>query len=75
VGGGFLAGLLVVVLFDLDGAQRGVVLIQAAMPVAVFNYLFAQRYARAPAEVAGMVLVSTLLSFATLPALLWFALG
>lgn len=74
VGGGFLAGLLVVLLFDLEGAQRGVVLIQAAMPVAVFNYLFAQRYGRAPAEVAGMVLVSTLLSFATLPLLLWFAL-
>ena len=63
-----------VTLFGLEGATRGVVLIQAAMPVAVFNYLFAQRYARAPAQVAGTVLVSTLLSFLTLPALLWFAL-
>lgn len=74
VGGGFLAGLAVVLLFGLTGTERGIVLIQAAMPVAVFNYLFAQRYGRAPQEVAGLVLVSTLLSFATLPALLWYVL-
>lgn len=74
VGGGFLAGLLVVTLFDLTGAARGVVLIQAAMPVAVFNFLFAQRFNRAPQEVAGLVLVSTLLSFASLPVLLWYVL-
>jgi predicted permease len=40
------------------------------MPVAVSNYLFAQLYDRQPAEVAGMVLISTALSFATLPLLL-----
>lgn len=74
IGGGFLAGLLVVTLFGLTGAERGIVLIQASMPVAVFNYLFAQRYGRVPQEIAGFVLVSTLLSFLTLPALLWFVL-
>lgn len=74
VGGGFLAGLLVVTLFGLTGTERGIVLIQASMPVAVFNYLFAQRYGRVPDEVAGLVLVSTLLSFLTLPALLWYVL-
>ena len=42
------------------------------MPVAVFNYLWAVRYDTAPEEVAGMVLGSTLLSFATLPFLLAF---
>lgn len=75
VGLGFAAGLVVVTAFNLTGTERGIVLIQAAMPVAVFNYLFAQRYGRAPAEVAGLVLVSTLLSFLTLPALLWYVLG
>ncbi len=34
------------------------------MPVAVFNYLFAQLYRREPAEVAGMIVISTLISFA-----------
>ncbi len=48
--------------------------LQSAMPVAVFNYLFAQRYARAPEEVAGLVVVSASLSFVTLPVLLAFVL-
>lgn len=75
VGFGFAAGLLVVLAFGLTGTERGIVLIQASMPVAVFNYLFAQRYGRSPEEVAGLVLVSTLLSFLSLPALLWFVLA
>jgi hypothetical protein len=44
------------------------------MPAAVFNYLFAQRYGRAPEEIAGIVVVSTLLAFALLPLLLGFLL-
>ncbi len=72
--GGFLVGLAVSELFGLEGAARGVVVLQASMPTAVFNYLFAERYGRAAPEVAGMVLISTLLSFATLPLLLWYLL-
>ncbi len=56
--------------FGMEGIARGVFILQCSMPVAVFNYLFAQRYKRAPEEVAGMVLISTTLSFATLPLLL-----
>lgn len=54
----------------LDEQARGVMVIQSAMPVAVFNYLFAQKYAVRPGEVASMVLLSTALSFVTLPLLL-----
>lgn len=74
VAGGFVAGLLVVWLLGLEGTERGIVLIQASMPVAVFNYLFAERYQRQPEAVAGMVVMSTLLSFVTVPALLWWLL-
>lgn len=56
--------------FGLTGVARGVVILQSAMPVAVFNYLFAVRYGREPQVVAGMVVISTLLSFVLLPALL-----
>ncbi|MGB0503840.1 MAG: AEC family transporter, partial [Thalassolituus sp.] len=45
-------------------------LIQSSMPVAVFNYLFAVRFDRQPDAVAGLVVVSTLLSFVSLPILL-----
>ncbi len=37
------------------------------MPVAVFNYLFAQTFQRHAEEVAGAIVVSTLVSFAALP--------
>ena len=71
---GFSVGWLVAELLGLTGIVRGVLIIQSSMPVAVFNYLLAIRYRKSPEEVAGAVMVSTLLSFATLPALLWFVL-
>ncbi|MEX1108307.1 MAG: AEC family transporter [Dongiaceae bacterium] len=72
--GGAAVGYGVGILFDFSDLARGVVLIQATMPVAVFNYLFAQYYSRQPEQVAGMVMLSTILSFLTLPLLLWTVL-
>jgi len=71
---GFAVGLGVAEAFDLEGVARGVLIVQSSMPTAVFNYLFSLRYWREPEEVAGMVMISTTLSFATLPLLLWFVL-
>ncbi|TNE38270.1 MAG: AEC family transporter [Alphaproteobacteria bacterium] len=71
---GFLVGLALSTLFGLQGLERGVLILECSMPVAVFNYLFSLRYNRAHTHVAGMVLISTLLSFLTLPALLWLVL-
>jgi malate permease and related proteins len=71
LGMGFAVGLAVVTALGLVGTVRGVVILESAMPVAVFNYLWAVRYGTAPEEVAGVVLGSTLLSFAMLPLLLW----
>lgn len=70
VGGGLLFGLGVCELMELEGVSRHVVLLQSAMPIAVFNYLLALRYNRHPEEVAAMVLVSTLIAFMGLPFLL-----
>ncbi|HVK98666.1 MAG TPA: AEC family transporter [Dongiaceae bacterium] len=61
-------------LFDLQGVAKGVLILQSAMPVAVFNYLFAVQYNRDPQVVAGMVILSTLLSFALMPVLLLYLL-
>jgi predicted permease len=74
IGGGLSVGLMLIWGFALEGVAAGVVLIQTSMPVAVFNYLFAQYYDNKPAEVAGLVIVSTTLSFATLPLLMIFIL-
>lgn len=74
LGMGFGVGLAVASLLGLSGAARGVLVLQSAMPVAVFNYLFAQRYGRSPELTAGLVVASTLLSLLTLPLLLGFLL-
>lgn len=71
---GFGGGLGLAELFALEGIARGVLILQCSMPPAVFNYLFATRYERSPAEVAAIVVTCTLLSFATLPLLLAFLL-
>ena len=44
------------------------------MPLAVFNFLLAARYDRHPDDIAGAILVSTVLSFLTMPALILFVL-
>jgi malate permease and related proteins len=54
----------------LEGTIRSVTILQSAMPVAVFNYLWALRYDNSPEEVAAMVLGSTVLAFLVLPLLL-----
>lgn len=68
--GGALAGWLVASLFGLEGVARSVVILQAAMPAAVLNYMLALQHGRATREVAGIVVISTLLSFVSLPLLL-----
>ncbi len=72
--GGFCIAFMVATMFNLADTARGVTLIQSSMPVAVINYLLAQHYDRSPNEVAGMVVLSTLLSFVLLPFLLVFVL-
>ncbi len=74
VAGGFLIALAVAQWFDLQGVERGVLILQSSMPVAVFNYLLALKFDREPGEVAGMVLLSTLLAFFCLPFIVAFVL-
>ncbi len=72
---GFGLAVLVAGWFKLEGVDRGVLILQSSMPVAVFNYLLALRYEREPGEVAGMVVLSTLLAFALLPFIVSFVLA
>jgi len=72
IGMGVIAGFTLSAVFGFTGAERIAFILQCAMPVAVFNYLFAQMYNNEPGEVASFVVVSTLLSVATIPILLAF---
>jgi malate permease and related proteins len=60
--------------FGIEGVAQGVLVLQGSMPAAVFSYLFAARYERDAEDVAGIVLISTLLAAVTLPFVVSYAL-
>lgn len=72
---GFSVALGIASWLGLEGPAKGVLILQGAMPTAVFSYLFAARYDRAPGDVAGIVLMSTLISALTMPLLVAFVLS
>ena len=74
LGMGFGVGVGIVAAMGFTGPAAGVVIVQCALPAAVFSYLFAQLYDQRAEEVAGVVIVSTFMGFAALPALLWYVL-
>lgn len=71
-GMGLGTGLLLSALFGLTGTARDVFILQNTMPVAVFNYLLAERYKRNAGETAELLITSTLLSLLTLPLVLHY---
>ncbi len=71
---GFGVALAVSEVLGLTGVSRGVLVLQGGMPTAIFSYLLSARYDRDPEDVAGIVLVSTLVSAVTLPFLVSYAL-
>jgi predicted permease len=57
-------------LLGLPEMALAILVLQMSMPVAVFNYLFAQKAKREPEYTASLVFCSTLLSLVYLPILL-----
>jgi len=68
---GFGVGTAVAWILGLPAEAAGVLILQSSMPIAVFSYLFALRYGRRPEAVAGAVVLSTVLGFASLPVVIW----
>jgi predicted permease len=62
------------VYFQLDSIAAAVLIVQVATPVAVTSYLLAEKYGADADAVAGLVVVSTLLSVITLPLILAFVI-
>lgn len=60
------------VLFDLEPVAMAVLIVQVSTPVAVTSYLLAEKYGADSEQVAGLVVVSTVLSIVTLPLVLAF---
>lgn len=70
LGMGFGVGVALAGAFGLEGTARGVLILDCAMPAAVFNFMMAEKYGRNPTEIASVVVLSTLLAFVTLPLLI-----
>jgi len=58
--------------FELEPVALAVLVMQIGTPVAVTSYLLAEKYGANAADVAGLVVVSTLLSVITIPITLMF---
>ena len=73
---GPIIGFGVIKIFNLNGFAAGVLLIQCSMPSAVLNYLIATMYSskKIVDSVASTIVVSTFMSFVTIPIVIFFAL-
>ena len=73
---GPLIAFFVIYYFDLSGYAAGVLLIQGAMPSAILNYLVGAIYSpkKIVDSIASTIVVSTLMSFITIPIVVFFAL-
>ena len=62
--------------FKLSGLAAGVLLIQSAMPSAILNYLVGSMYSpkKIVDNIASTIVISTLMSFITIPIVVFFAL-
>lgn len=71
---GIAAAALMLGWLDLPRMQAGVLLLFGALPPAVMNFLFAERYRQEPAKVAAIVVMGNLLSVVVLPLVLAYVL-
>ena len=73
---GPIIGYFIIKTFDLNGYSAGIILIQSAMPSAVLTYLVGSMYSpkKVVDEIASMIVVTTILSFITVPIVVFFSL-
>ena len=74
--GGPLIGLALINFFNLNGVEAGVLFIQSAMPSAILTYLVGSMYSpkKVVDSIAGTIVVSTSISFITLPIIVYLSL-
>jgi predicted permease len=64
---GMLLALAVMLVIELPQQQQALLLVFGALPPAVLNYMFAERYQQEPGVVASMVLIGNLSALLFLP--------
>ncbi len=73
---GPIIAYIIIYNFNLSGLAAGVLLIQSAMPSAILNYLVGSMYSpkKIVDSIASTIVTSTLMSFVTIPIVVFFAL-
>ncbi len=73
---GPFVGFVIIYYFKLDGIAAGVLFIQCSMPSAILNYLVGSIYSpkKIVDSIASMIVVSTILSFITIPIVVFISL-
>ena len=73
---GPIIGFSLIKFFNLTGFAAGVLIIQCSMPSAVLTYLVGSMYSpkKVVDSIASMIVVSTIISFVTIPIVVFFAL-
>lgn len=74
LGIGVASAVIVIWAFGFTGVTAGTVFLLASMPTAIVNYIYAERFQQNPRQVAGAIVVSTIVTFICLPGLIWAAL-
>ncbi|MGH7884062.1 MAG: AEC family transporter [Thermodesulfobacteriota bacterium] len=71
---GLFLGAALVKLFGLKGIEAKVVILQAAMPPAVFNFVLAEKYNQDSKTVASIIMAGTIVSFFAIPLIISYLL-
>ena len=73
---GPIIAFIIIYYFNLSGFAAGVLLIQSAMPSAILNYLVGSMYSpkKIVDSIASTIVLSTIMSFFTIPIVVFFAL-
>ena len=73
---GPILGFILIKFLNLDGVEAGVFFIQSAMPSAILTYLVGSMYSpkKVVDSIASTIFVTTIISFLTLPFVVYFAL-
>jgi len=71
---GFCISFMIIQFYDFTAVQIGSLLLFGALPPAVMNFLFSEKFSQQPRAVASIVLIGNLFAIITLPIALAFVL-
>jgi predicted permease len=71
---GMLLAVLCIPVFGLEGRDAAMLTVFGALPPAVLNFLFSERYRQQPEQVASIVLIGNLMALFFLPLALYWVL-